>query len=67
MAKSKTRPTEKVWLTPQEAVEYTGIGRTRIYALLRTKTISSALVGHTRHIRRTDLDHFMEKQIGVSS
>ncbi len=63
VTKTKTSPTDKVWLTPREAAEYTGIGRTRLYALLRTKTIPSALVGRTRHIRRTDLDSFLEQRI----
>ncbi len=67
MTDEKTRLVDKVWLTPQEAAEYTGIGRTRLYALLRTRAIPSSRLGRTRHIRRTALDHFLEKHIDASN
>jgi excisionase family DNA binding protein len=54
-------PALKVWLRPEEAAMYLGIGRTRMYALIREE-IPSVKVGRTRHIRRTDLDGYMERR-----
>ena len=51
---------QKVWFRPEEAAMYLGIGRTRIYALLTTGEIPSVKVGRTRHVRRADLDGYME-------
>ena len=56
-------PARRVWLRPQEAATYLGIGRTRIYALLTAGEIPSVKVGRTRHIRRADLDGFMEHRL----
>ncbi len=50
---------EKQWLTPEEAVLYSGIGRTRLYRFLTTGELQSAKLGKTRHIRRSDLDEFL--------
>ena len=55
----------RVWLTPAQAALYTGIGKSRIYELLRSGEIRNAKVGGSRHVRRTDLDDFMEKHVGV--
>lgn len=60
---SKTRLEGKVWLTPEECVEYSGIGKTRIYRLLANDEIPSAKLGRTRHVKRTDLDRFLESLI----
>jgi excisionase family DNA binding protein len=54
---------QKTWLRPEEAASYLGIGRTRIYALLTAEEIPSIKVGRTRHIRRADLDGFMEHRL----
>lgn len=51
---------EKGWLTPDEAMEYTGIKRSRFYRLLTAGDIPSAKVGRTRHVSRQDLDDYME-------
>lgn len=60
MVKKTTEDLEaRVWLSPAQAVRYTGIGRARVYALLADGTIPSAKIGATRHIRRVDLDAFM--------
>lgn len=52
----------KVWFRPEEAATYLRIGRTRMYALLGEGEIRSVRVGRTRHIRRPDLDDYMERQ-----
>lgn len=51
------------WLTPAEAVEESGIGRTRLYAFLTSGALPSAKIGRTRHIRRRDLDAFLEERM----
>lgn len=51
------------WLTPAEAVEESGIGRTRLYGFLTSGALPSAKIGRTRHIRRSDLDRFLEERI----
>ncbi len=51
------------WLTPAEAVEESGIGRTRLYGFLTSGALPSAKVGRTRHIRRQDLDRFLEERM----
>lgn len=51
------------WLSPQEAINYSGIGRTRFYRYLTSGEIPSAKLGRTRHVRRRDLDRFLEAQI----
>lgn len=53
----------RTWLSPAQAVAYTGLGRARLYAFLADGTIPSAKVGSTRHIRRQDLDAFLEQHI----
>ena len=53
---------QKVWFRPEEAATYLGIGRTRIYALLTADEIPSVKVGRTRHVRRADLDGYMERK-----
>lgn len=56
------RSQEKEWLTPEEAVGYSGIGRTRLYRYLTTGELRSAKLGKTRHIRRIDIDEFLESR-----
>ncbi len=51
------------WLTPAEAVEESGIGRTRLYGFLTSGALPSAKIGRTRHIRRRDLDGFLEERM----
>jgi excisionase family DNA binding protein len=51
------------WLTPAEAVEESGIGRTRLYGFLTSGALQSAKIGRTRHIRRRDLDGFLEERM----
>lgn len=51
------------WLTPAEAVEESGIGRTRLYGFLTSGALPSAKIGRTRHIRRRDLHTFLEERM----
>jgi excisionase family DNA binding protein len=57
----------KVWMRPGEAAEYLGIGRTRMYSLLGAEEgIPSVRIGRTRHVRRADLDAYMERRFEES-
>lgn len=51
------------WLRPHEIIETYGIGRTRLYTLLRTGELPSAKVGRTRHVRKRDLEEFFDQRI----
>jgi excisionase family DNA binding protein len=57
---------ERVWLTPEQAVVYSGIGRTRLYRYLATGELPSAKLGRTRHIRRIDLDKFLQSRMSAT-
>jgi excisionase family DNA binding protein len=57
---------EKGWLSPEEAVRYSGIGRTRLYRYLTSGALRSAKLGRTRHIRKEDLDAFLEERMSVA-
>jgi excisionase family DNA binding protein len=56
---------EPGWLSSVDAIAYSGIGRTRFYGLLTSGAIPSAKVGRTRHIRKRDLDSFLEAQMST--
>jgi excisionase family DNA binding protein len=58
---------KSTWLTPAEAVKESGIGRTRLYAFLTSGALPSAKVGRTRHIRRRDLERFLEERMTGTS
>ncbi len=51
------------WLSPGEAGEYSGIKRTRLSGYLTSGAIPIAKLGRTRHIRRRDLDAFLEARM----
>lgn len=48
-------------LSPEQAAETLGFGRTRIYDLIRTGEIESHKVGRSRRIPRDALDEYVEK------
>lgn len=54
---------ERTWMSPEQAIEYSGIGRTRLYHYLATEELPSAKLGRRRHIRRGDLDTFLEARM----
>jgi excisionase family DNA binding protein len=47
-------------LSPREAAKALGMGRSRLYELLRAGDIKSLKVGRLRKIARADLDAFVE-------
>lgn len=48
-------------VSPEKAAALTGIGRTRIFELMRTGALPSFKCGRTRHIRYTDLRAFVDR------
>jgi excisionase family DNA binding protein len=40
----------KLLLTPEEAAEVLAIGRTRVYALMRSGDLMSVQIGHSRRV-----------------
>jgi excisionase family DNA binding protein len=62
MEDKTTTSVPKAWYRPEEAAAYLGLGRTRIYSLLVAEEIPSVKVGRTRHVRRVDLDGYMERK-----
>jgi excisionase family DNA binding protein len=47
-------------VSPEQAAELTGIGRTRIFDLMKSGDLPSFKCGRTRHIRYKDLSDFVD-------
>ena len=41
---------EKMLLSPEEAAEMLGVGRSRVYDLIRTRQLQSVLIGKSRRV-----------------
>lgn len=50
----------KAALSIEEAQEYLGLGRTKLYSLLKTGKLKALKLGKRTLIRRVDLDIFLE-------
>lgn len=48
-------------LTVRDACDFTGLSRTRVYALIKDGRIKSFLVGSRRMFLREDLEAFMDE------
>lgn len=53
----------KISLTIDEAVEATGIGRTKLFALLKSGDLAALKIGRRTLIRVDDLKSFMEGRV----
>jgi excisionase family DNA binding protein len=53
-------PTDKYLLTVEEAAELLALGRTTVYALIRSGDLNSVQVGRLRRVRPSDLAAFAE-------
>ena len=51
---------EKLLLTPHEAAELLGIGRSKVYELMASGVLRSVKVGRCRRISRKEIDDFVE-------
>jgi excisionase family DNA binding protein len=52
---------EKEWFTPEELVRWLGLGRTKVYELLRSGEIPSYMIGRVRRIRRRDVEAWLDR------
>lgn len=57
----ETTTPAKLLLSAEEAARALGIGRTRMYELLRAGNVPSVKLGRSRRIRPEDLDEFVER------
>ena len=51
----------KDWYSPDELWRWLGLGRTKIYELLRSGEIPSYKIGRVRRIRRQDIEVWLER------
>ncbi len=58
--------TAKLLLKPEEAARALGIGRTRMYKLLRCGEVHSVLIGRSRRVRPEDLKQYVARLAGQS-
>jgi excisionase family DNA binding protein len=58
---SKRPLPKRVLLTPEEAGEALGVGRTTIYALLRTGDLESVQIGRLRRISSSAVEAYAEQ------
>lgn len=53
---------DKDWYSPDELWRWLGLGRTKIYELLRCGEIPSYKIGRVRRIRRQDIEAWLERK-----
>lgn len=56
-------PSGGPWLAPNDAADYLGVKRTRIYELMKTGAIQWAPEGARRRISVAELDRYMKAQV----
>ncbi len=61
-----TMHTERIVLTVEEAAERLGVGRTLLYALVRSGDIESIAIGRLRRIPLDALDEFVGRLRAVT-
>lgn len=52
---------EKLLLTPEEAAELLGVGRSRIYDLMRRRELLSVRIGKTRRVPTAALNAYVDR------
>ena len=52
---------DKLLLTPEEAAEVLGIGRTKVYALIAVGDLLSVRIGNSRRVPRGAVDEFIAR------
>ena len=53
--------TDKLLLTPEEAADRLGIGRTKVYRLIGTGQLHSVLIDRCRRVSVTALEEFVRR------
>lgn len=61
MQVGKTEAEIKDWFSPDELWRWLGLGRTKIYELLRSGEIPSYKIGRVRRVRRQDIEAWLER------
>lgn len=56
---SQTTPVPRVMLTPEQAAEVLGIGRTSVFALIKSGELRSLLIGRLRRIPVDEIDAYI--------
>lgn len=52
---------ERLLLTPKEAADAIGIGRSKLYELLRSGRIESVRIGGSRRVPRQALEEYVDR------
>lgn len=52
---------EKLLLSPEEAAEALGVGRSRVYDLMRTRQLSSVRIGRSRRVPVAAVHAYVER------
>ncbi len=63
MDTAKVIEMEQVYFRPEEAAEYLRVGRTTMYAMLKSGLVPSITYGKSRIVRRVDLDDFVSRKL----
>jgi excisionase family DNA binding protein len=58
----ETEVVVKEWLTYLESQHYAGLGRTKLWELVRSGDVKAARVGRAVRINRQSLEDYMERQ-----
>ena len=51
---------QREWMSPEQVATYLGIGRTNVYALIKSGALPSYRLGKHRRVRRADVEAYME-------
>ena len=54
----QTNPTPRVMLTPEQAADALGIGRTTVFALIKSGELRSLRIGHLRRVPADEIDAY---------
>ena len=63
MDTAKVIEVEQAYFRPEEAAEYLRVGRTTMYALLKSGLVPSITHGKSRIVRRADLDDYISTKL----
>ena len=55
---------EKLLLSPEEAAEALGVGRSRVYDLMRTRQLLSVRIGKSRRVPVAEIHAYVERLTG---
>jgi excisionase family DNA binding protein len=59
----QTSEAYRALFSPDEAAAYLGVGRSQMYAMIRSGAIATFKIGRLRKVRRADLDAYIDEQL----